>query len=77
VTILQEKADYTVILNHLEVGFSRNNQMEVADKNGDLLGTKDKRSGIKGGVKDMCKVILADWHSHQPQASSGPSEAAK
>lgn len=68
VTIIQEKADYTVILNHIEVGaFGRNNQMEVADKNGDILTTHDK-GGIKGGVKEMCKVILADWASHQPSS---------
>jgi hypothetical protein len=66
ITIVPEKADYTVILNHIEVGaFGRNNQMEVADKNGDVLTTHDK-GGIKGGVKEVCKVILADWASHQP-----------
>jgi hypothetical protein len=36
VTLLQDKADYTVILSHIEVGLLyRDNQMEVADKSGD------------------------------------------
>ncbi len=61
VTINQQAADYTVILNHIEVGlFARDNQMQVADKNGDLLETKEG-GGIKGGVKNVCNLILADW----------------
>ncbi len=61
VTINQQAADYTVLLNHIEVGlFARDNQMQVADKNGDLLETKEG-GGIKGGVKKVCELILADW----------------
>jgi hypothetical protein len=60
-TLVQEKADYTVILSHIEVGlFARDNQMEVANKDGDVLSASDK-NGIKGGVKDLCRLILADW----------------
>jgi hypothetical protein len=62
VTINQQAADYTVILNHIEVGLlSRDNQIQVADKNGDLLKTKEGGS-IKGSVKKACDLILADWN---------------
>jgi hypothetical protein len=61
VTINQQAADYTVILNHIEVGLlARDNQLQVADKNGDLLQTKEG-GGIKGGVKNVCALILSDW----------------
>ena len=61
VTLNQQMADYTVVLNHIEVGlFARDNQMQVADKNGDLLQTKEG-GGIKGGVKQVCELILANW----------------
>lgn len=61
VTVNQQLADYTVLLNHIEVGlFARDNQMQVADKNGDLLQTKEG-GGIKGGVKKVCELIVADW----------------
>jgi hypothetical protein len=61
VTINQQAADYTVILNHIEVGLlARDNQLQVADKNGDLLQTKEG-GGIKGDVKNVCALILSDW----------------
>jgi hypothetical protein len=50
-----------VLLNHIEAGFSRDNQIQVADKNGDILKTKEGGS-IKGGVKSACNLILADWN---------------
>ena len=60
VTLLQDKADYTVILNHIELGLlCRDNQLEVADKNGDLLMTREK-GGIKGGVTGVCAAILSE-----------------
>ncbi len=73
VTLNQNAADYTVILNHIEVGlFARDNQMEVANKDGDLLATREK-GGIMGGVKGVCTIIMADWHNKlgapEPQSS--------
>lgn len=67
VTLFQDRANYTVILNHIEVGLLyRDNQMEVADKSGDLLMTREK-GGIKGGVKGVCAAILSDWSgAHRP-----------
>ena len=64
VSVMQNNADYTVILNHIEVGlFARDNQVQVADKSGDLLKTKEG-GGIKGSVKNACSLILADWTKH-------------
>ncbi len=58
--------DYTVDLNHTEFDFVRQNQIQVVNKNGDLVsGTRGigsiKGPSIKGGVKKACEVILADW----------------
>jgi hypothetical protein len=72
VSVAQNNADYTVILNHIEVGFSRDNQMEVANKSGDLLATREK-GGIKGGVKEVCSIILADWQKPQAPLAAAPA----
>ena len=61
VTVNQQAADYTILLNHIEVGFARDNQIQVANKDGDLL-TKTKEGGsIAGGMKKACALIVADW----------------
>jgi len=61
VTINQATADYTVLLNHIESGFVRDNQVQVANKDGDLL-TKTKEGGsIAAAMKKACTLILADW----------------
>jgi hypothetical protein len=80
VTILQNAADYTVILNHIEVGaFGRDNQFQVANKDGDMLGGVREKNGIKsgsinGGVKAACNTILADWNAKQaPAANAAPA----
>jgi hypothetical protein len=61
ITLNQQMADYTVALNHIEHGFARDNQFQIADKNGDLLSTTKEGGSIKGGVKKACDQILADW----------------
>jgi hypothetical protein len=58
--------DYTVDLNHTESEFVRQNQIQVANKDGDLVsgpsgGGSIKGPSIRGGVKKACDVILADW----------------
>jgi hypothetical protein len=58
--------DYTVDLNHTESDFVRQNQLQVANKDGDLVsgasgGGSIKGPSIRGGVKKACDVILADW----------------
>jgi hypothetical protein len=45
ITIIQSAADYTVALNHIEIGlFVRDNQFQIADRNGDLI-SKTKEGG--------------------------------
>src|SRR5260370_30870621 len=51
ITLNPQMADYTVILNHLEVGLSRNNQMQIAAKNGDQLS-----AGEGGRIKAKVNV---------------------
>jgi hypothetical protein len=53
-------ADYTVSLNHIEHGLMRDNQIQIADKYGDLRGTKQGGS-IQGDMKRACDLILIDW----------------
>lgn len=61
ITINQQMADYTVMLNHIEMGFVRDNQFQIADKSGDLLSRTKEGGSIRGGVKKACQAILSDW----------------
>ncbi len=61
ITLNQQMADYTVALNHIEHGFARDNQFQVADRNGDLLTATKEGGSIKNGVKRACSQIVADW----------------
>jgi len=61
ISINQLSADYTVALNHIEVGFMRDNQFQIANKDGDLISTTKEGGSIASGVKKACAVILADW----------------
>jgi hypothetical protein len=82
VTILQNAADYTVILNHIEVGaFGRDNQFQVANREGDMLGGVREKGGIKsgsinGGVKAACAAIMSDWQARlaAPPAPEAPTQ---
>jgi hypothetical protein len=66
ITINQQMADYTVLLNHVEIGaFSRDNQVQIADKNGDLISRTKEGGSIKGAVKKACDLILADFAKSQ------------
>jgi hypothetical protein len=62
VTINQQMADYTISLNHIEVGLLvRDNQIQVANKDGDLISKTKEGGSIAGGMKKACELILADW----------------
>lgn len=61
VTINQSAADYTVVLNHIEHGFARDNQIQIANKDGDLISRTKEGGSIRGDVKKACEIILADW----------------
>jgi hypothetical protein len=61
VTINQSVADYTVLLNHIEHGFVRDNQIQIANKEGDLISKTKEGGSINGDVKKACQIISADW----------------
>jgi hypothetical protein len=61
VTVNQQAADYTILLNHIEVGFVRDNQIQIANKDGDLLSKTKEGGSIAGGMKKACALIAADW----------------
>ena len=61
VTINQTVADYSVLLNHIEHGFARDNQIQIANKDGDLISRTKEGGSIRGDVKKACEIILADW----------------
>jgi hypothetical protein len=61
ITINQAAADYTILLNHIEHGFARDNQIQVANKDGDLISKTKEGGSIKGDMKKACQLILADW----------------
>jgi len=61
ISINQTAADYTVVLNHIEQGFLRDNQFQIANKNGDLISKTKEGGSIDGGVKKACAFILQDW----------------
>ena len=58
--------DYTVELNHTEHSFLWQNQIRVANKDGDVVsgangGGSIKAGSIRGDVAKACQAILADW----------------
>ncbi|HEV7968812.1 MAG TPA: hypothetical protein VGP19_14645 [Candidatus Acidoferrales bacterium] len=62
VTINQQMADYTINLNHIEVGLLvRDNQIQVANRDGDLISKTKEGGSIAGGMKKACELVLADW----------------
>jgi hypothetical protein len=61
ITISQNAADYIILLNHIEHGFTRDNQVQVANKNGDLISRTKEGGSIRGDMKKACQTILADW----------------
>ncbi len=61
ITINEQKADYTVRLNHIEMGLIvRDNQVEVYNKDGDLISGNEGGS-IMDGVKNACILITTEW----------------
>ena len=62
VTMAPANANYTVTLNHIENGLSRDNQMAVINGAGDLLLNREKGS-IDASVKAGCTVVVVDWHN--------------
>jgi hypothetical protein len=62
ITLAQTSADYTIVLSHIELGLMvRDNQVQVADRNGDLISKTKEGGSIRASMKKACEVILADW----------------
>jgi len=62
ITLNQQVADYTVLLNHIKDSFvARDNQLQVANKDGDLIAETMEGVSIAAGMKKSCALILADW----------------
>jgi len=62
ITINQQAADYTVLLNHIEVGLIvRDNQIQVANRDGDLISKTKEGGSIAAGMKRACALVLEDW----------------
>ena len=64
ITISESVADYSILLNHIEHGFVRDNQIQIANKVGDLISRTKESGSIRGDVKKACEIILADWAKH-------------
>lgn len=85
VTLNQSSADYTVMLareSKQKRGLLRtNNQMQVANRIGDVLGSNTTRT-VSNATKDACSLILSDWAQHgriaaQAQSPAGPPVQAE
>jgi hypothetical protein len=61
ISLNQSAADYTVSLNHIEQGFSRDNQIQIANRDGDLISKTKEGGSIRGDIKKACSLILTDW----------------
>jgi hypothetical protein len=61
ISLNQQAADYTVASNHIEHGFARDNQIQIANRDGDLISKTKEGGSIKGDVKKACDTILANW----------------
>jgi hypothetical protein len=79
VTLTQSSADYTVMLareSKQKRGLLRtNNQMQVANRIGDVLGSNATRT-VNNATKDACSLILSDWAQHGRIARQAESPAA-
>lgn len=66
VTINQANANYIVTMNRESKQngalVSSNSQIQVANRAGDIIGTKARAVGNTS--KGVCKLIVADWKAH-------------
>jgi hypothetical protein len=61
VTINEQKADFTVRLNHIEDEIAMHeNQVEVYNKDGDLISGNEGGS-VLDAVKNACALIVTEW----------------
>jgi len=66
ITINPQAADFTMHLNHIEKGLLiRDNQIEIYNKQGDLIFGKEGGS-ISDGVKGACALVTTFWAAGLP-----------
>jgi hypothetical protein len=82
VTVNPDTADYVTGLNRESKAkkglFSKNDQIQVSNKAGDVLLSSTVRS-VATAAKDACKVILSDFAAHghaKPAAAEQPTTAS-
>jgi hypothetical protein len=61
ISISETGIDYHIVLNHVESGLLRTNQIEVANAAGVLISTAKQGGSIASDAKTICKTILDDW----------------
>ena len=61
ITVSRTNADYIMMLNHIEKGWSRDNQVQIANGQGDLISNTKEGGSISKNVKAACQIILEDW----------------
>jgi hypothetical protein len=62
ITINGQMADYTILLNHIEAGLVvRDNQVQIANRDGDLISRTKEGGSINNASKKVCDAILADF----------------
>lgn len=61
ITVSRTNADYVMMLNHIESGWSRDNQVQIANGQGDLISDTKEGGSISKNVKAACQLILDDW----------------
>jgi hypothetical protein len=69
ITINEQKADFTIGLNHIEVGLiGRDNQVQVYNKDGDLISGREGGS-IEERVKCACGLIVTSWEAERRETA--------
>jgi hypothetical protein len=61
ITVSHDAADYVMNLNHIEKGWSRDNQVQISNREGDLISNTKEGGSIAKNVKAACELILNDW----------------
>lgn len=78
VTLKEDAADYVVMLNRESKAkrgiFNKNNQVLVANKNGDVIWTKDVRA-VASAAKDVCAAVMNKGVPYTRRADPTPSAA--
>lgn len=79
ITLNEAAADYVVMLNRESKAkrgiFNKNSQVLVADKNGDVIWTKDVRA-VASAAKDVCAAVITRGVRNAAQPAQGTTVPA-